>query len=246
VTIRTYEDEEAVARAAAAHVRRLVAARPDAVLGLPTGRTPVQLYARLAAFHAAGRLDFSRVTTFNLDEFLGLPAGHPATYRTFMNTHLFSHVNLSRRRIHFLDGAAPDPVAECRRYETAIGRAGGIDLMILGIGTNGHIGFNEPAATLTAESHRARLLPATLRSNAALFDGRVGRVPREALSMGVGTILRSRAIILLATGRTKAEAVAAAVRGPITTRMPASLLQVHGDVTLMLDRAAAAGLAGGR
>lgn len=236
--VRIYPDEDAVARALAQRVARLVAATPDAVLGLPTGRTPVRLYARLRALHAAGRIDFSRVTTFNLDEFLGLPAGHPATYRTFMNRQLFDHVNLSPRRIHFLNGAASDPDAECRRYDAAIARAGGIDLMILGIGANGHIGFNEPAAALTAGSHVARLLPATKRSNAALFDGRPSQVPGRALSMGVGTILHSRSIVLIATGAGKAPVVRATVDGPVTTRMPASLLQLHADVELLLDREA--------
>ena len=242
MNVRIYADEGAVARALGERVRRLVAARPDSVLGLPTGRTPVRLYARLRALHAAGRIDFARVTTFNLDEFLGLPAGHPATYRTFMHEQLFDHVNLSRRRIHFLDGTAADPAAECRRYEAAIARAGGIDLMILGIGANGHIGFNEPAAALTADSHRARLLPSTKRSNAALFGGRPSRVPDHALSMGVGTILRSRAIVLVATGAGKAPVITATVGGPVTTRMPASLLQLHADVELLLDRDAARGV----
>jgi glucosamine-6-phosphate deaminase len=239
VRVRILKDEAAVARAVAARVVKTLAAHPDAVLGLPTGRTPVQLYARLRAAHAAGTVDFSRATTFNLDEFLGLPAGHPASYRTFMETHLFRHVNLARRRIHFLDGSSGDPWAECARYEAAIRRAGGIDLQLLGIGANGHIGFNEPAAGLIADSHPARLEPGTRRSNADLFEGRVRDVPREALSMGVGTILRSRAIVLIATGAGKAAAIAATVDGVVTTRVPASLLQLHGDVEVVVDEAAA-------
>lgn len=242
VRVRILKDDQAVARAVAARVVRLLSARPAAVLGLPTGRTPVQLYTRLRAAYAAGRVDFGRATTFNLDEFLGLGPGHPATYRAFMETHLFAHVNLAPRRIHFLDGATTDPSAECARYEAAIRRAGGIDLQLLGIGANGHIGFNEPGAGLVADSHAARLAPGTRRSNADLFDGRVRDVPREALSMGVGTILRSRAIVLIATGAGKAEAVSAMVRGPVTTRMPASFLQLHGDVEVVLDGAAARGL----
>jgi glucosamine-6-phosphate deaminase len=239
VNVRILKDEKAVARALAARVIATLAARPTAVLGLPTGRTPVQLYARLRAAYAAGRVDFAQATTFNLDEFLGLPGDHPASYRAFMETHLFKHVNLTRRRIHFLNGVAPDPVAECARYEAAIRRAGGIDLQILGIGSNGHIGFNEPASGLIGDCHAARLAPGTRRSNADLFDGRVRDVPPNALSMGVGTILRSRAIVLVATGRGKAGAIKATLQGLVTTRVPASLLQLHGDVEVFLDPAAA-------
>jgi glucosamine-6-phosphate deaminase len=242
VRVRILKDEQAVAGALARRVLDTLRRRPDLVLGLPTGRTPVRLDEWLREAHAAGRADFSSATTFNLDEFCGLPADHPASYRAFMETQLFGHINLPRRRIHFLNGTAPDPDAECARYEAAIARAGGIDLMILGLGSNGHIGFNEPAAALTADTHRARLAPGTRRSNAALFDGRVQAVPREALSMGVGTILRSQAIVLMATGAGKADAVAAMVHGPVTTRMPASMLQLHRDIEVVVDVAAAAGL----
>jgi glucosamine-6-phosphate deaminase len=159
-----------------------------------------------------------------------------------MEEHLFRHVNLSPRRTHFLNGMAKSADVECARYEAAIQRAGGLDLLILGIGTNGHIGFNEPAPSLTADTHLARLAPATRRSNAHLFSGRQEAVPPEALSMGVGTILRSRAVILMATGASKVDAVRAAVHGQVTPRMPASLLQLHRDVELVLDQAAAAGL----
>jgi glucosamine-6-phosphate deaminase len=239
VQVHIFRDESAMARAVANRVMKLLAAKPRAVLGLPTGRTPVGLYARLRALSASGRLDFAQVTTFNLDEFYGLPADHPASYRTFMEAHLFRHVNLSPRRIHFLKGMASDATRECERYEAAIARAGGIDLQILGIGANGHIGFNEPGAMLQANTHRARLKPGTRKSNADLFHGRVAAVPREALSMGVGTILRTSAIILMASGSGKAEAVRAAVEGAVTTQMPASVLQLHRHVDLVLDRAAA-------
>jgi len=244
VKVRILADEAAVARHVASRVMKTLKAKPTAVLGLPTGRTPIQLYARLRAAHAAGRVDFSRATTFNLDEFSGLPAGHPASYRSFMETHLFGHVNLKRSRIHFLDGMAPDGWAECARYEAAILRAGGIDLQILGIGANAHIGFNEPGRALHADSHPAHLEPGTRRSNADLFGGRVREVPREALSMGVGTILRSRAIVLIATGAGKAAAIKATVEGPVTTLAPSSLLQLHGDVDVVLDPAAASLLRG--
>ena len=241
VRVRILKDEGAVARSVASQVAALIAERPDAVLGLPTGRTPIGLYAELRERHAAGEIDFSRVRTFNLDEFLGLPSNHPASYRTFMDTHLFRHVNLPRRYIHFLNGMAADAEAECRRYEAAIRKAGGLDLLILGIGANGHIGFNEPTRSVKANTHRAKLAAGTRRSNADLFGGRASDVPREALSMGVGTILRSRQIVLIATGAGKSAAIRATVDGPITSRVPASFLQLHGNVELVLDSAAAGG-----
>lgn len=242
VRVRILNSDAAVARAVATRVTRLLAERPSTVLGLPTGNTPVRLYAELRRQHRLGQADFSNASTFNLDEFWGLPGSHRASYRAFMEEHLFHHVNLSPRRIHFLNGMARSADAECARYEAAIQHAGGLDLLILGIGTNGHIGFNEPAPALIGDSHKARLAPATRRSNAYLFEGRVGAVPPEALSMGVGTILRSRSIVLMATGAPKAEVVRAMVRGKITTKMPASLLQLHPDVELVLDRSAAAKL----
>jgi glucosamine-6-phosphate deaminase len=214
------------------------------VLGLPTGKTPVGFYHELAAIAAAGHVDFSQASTFNLDEFLGIPPTHPGSYRQYMEHHLFSRVNLKPENIHFLDGSAPDPGAECRRYERAIEEAGGIDIQILGIGTNGHIGFNEPASELQARSHRVILKPETRRSNAAFFAGDASAVPHEALSMGMATILQARAIVLLATGRTKAPCVERMVHGPITTALPASFLQVHHDVEIMVDEAAAEGLKG--
>ena len=242
VIVRVLKDEDAVARVVANRVIKALAAQPATVLGLPTGRTPVRLYARLREAFANGRVDFRKATSFNLDEFVGLPAAHPASYRSFMQQHLFGAVNLPARRVNFLDGMARDLEAECARYEAAIRKAGGIDIQILGIGGNGHIGFNEPAAGLMADSHHARLLPGTRRSNADLFEGRVRDVPREALSMGVGTILRSRAIVLMATGLSKADAIHATIRGAVTTRVPASLLQLHGDVEVVLDEAAASKL----
>src|SRR6478672_7104309 len=146
------------------------------VFGLPTGRTPIRLYHELGTLHRNGQADFSQAATFNLDEFFGLPADHPGSYRTFMREHLFSRVNLDPARIHFLDGAAPDPEAECNRYEQAMEQAGGLDLQLLGIGTNGHIGFNEPARELVGRTHRVVLKESTRRSNAALFGGDVNNV----------------------------------------------------------------------
>jgi glucosamine-6-phosphate deaminase len=212
------------------------------VLGLPTGRTPIRLYHELGALYARGEADFSRVTTFNLDEFLGIAPDHPGSYRAFMQTHLFSRVNVPLDRINVLNGVAPDPGAECARYDRAIAEAGGIDLQLLGIGTNGHIGFNEPARELTGATHRVVLKRSTRRSNAALFDGREENVPREALSMGMATILRARQIVLIATGKSKAGCIDRTVNGPITTKLPASFLQLHRDIELVLDEAAAGNL----
>jgi glucosamine-6-phosphate deaminase len=189
--------------------------------------------------HARGRIDLSAVTTFNLDEFWRLPPDHPGSYHAYMERHLFGHVRIARPRIHFLDGMAPDPDAECARYERAIAEAGGIDVQILGIGANGHIGFNEPATVLQARAHRVRLKPQTRRANATFFGNDAALVPEEALSMGMATILHARRIILVATGRGKGRAVERTIAGPLTTRVPASFLQVHPNVEVVVDEAAA-------
>ena len=243
--ITTFDNERVLARTLAVQIAAALGQRPALVLGLATGRTPIRLYHELGTLHAHGQVDFSRATTFNLDEFVGIPQSHPGSYRTFMQEHLFSRVDIPPAQINMLDGVAPDPLAECIRYERAINAAGGLDLQLLGIGTNGHIGFNEPARELTGATHSVVLKPSTRHSNAALFGGREEDVPREALSMGMATILRARRIILIATGKSKAACIERAVHGPISTRMPASFLQLHRDVELMLDEAAAAQLSRG-
>ncbi len=212
------------------------------VLGLPTGRTAVPLYAALVARHRAGQADFARATTFNLDEFAGLPAEHPGSYHTFMREHLFQHVNLAPDRTHLLRGSARDWRAEIARFERQLADAGGLDLAVVGIGMNGHIAFNEPAPALIARTHRVRLAPSTRRANAGGFRDRWQDVPTHALSMGIGTILGARRVVLLATGSHKAAIVYRSLTGPVTTRVPASLLQVHPDVVVVLDRPAAARL----
>jgi glucosamine-6-phosphate deaminase len=239
VKITVLDSSEDVAAALAERVASTLQARPDAVLGLASGRTPVDGYAELRRMHAAGQTDWSRVSTFNLDEFAGVEARHPGSFRTFMERHLFEGVNLRTEGIHFLNGVAPDLNAECDRYEAEIAAAGGIDLQLLGIGTNGHIGFNEPGDDLPVRTHRVRLMESTRRDNAMLFDHDPSRVPAEALSMGIGTILRARRIVLVATGEKKAECIRQATGGRLTTRVPASMLQVHANVELILDREAA-------
>jgi len=241
--VRVFADASVLARALARDVARQIAADPGIVLGLPTGRTPIPLYRELVRLYRLGRVDFSRATTFNLDEFYGVEARDPRSYRAFMQRHLFDHVNLSSRHINFLDGSTQRVGAECARYERAIARAGGIDLQILGLGLNGHIGFNEPARALVAPTHCTRLKPGTRRANAPLFGGRVAAVPRHALSMGMATILRAERIVLVATGATKSRCVTRMIRGNVTPRLPASFLQLHRRAEVWLDRAAA-GLSG--
>ena len=240
--ITVYPDERALAKAVAASLVAALHANPRLVLGLPTGRTPVRLYHELAAAHAKHGADFSQATTVNLDEFVGVSASHRGSYRAFMERHLFSKVNLAPERINFLRGDAPDLEEECARYERAITGAGGIDLQLLGIGTNGHIGFNEPARELEARTHRVRLKASTRRSNAALFGGDPDKVPTEALSIGMATILQARRIVLLATGKSKARCIERLVHGPITPKLPASFLQLHPDCEIATDEAAASGL----
>ena len=220
-----------------------LAQNPRLVLGLPTGRTPVPMYRELVRLHRRDRADFSSATTFNLDEFIGLGPDDRGSYCHFMTEHFFAHVNLPRARTHVPNGVARNPRAEAERYESAIALAGGLDIVVLGIGANGHIGFNEPAPALASHTAVVALKTSSRQSNANLFGGRTARVPQRAISMGMGTILSARHIILLATGASKAEIVAKAVNGPITTRVPASLLQGHPRAVCVLDRAAARRLA---
>jgi glucosamine-6-phosphate deaminase len=235
MTVRVFEGPAQAAHAVARIIAGTLTRRPASVLGLPTGRTAIPVYDALVRRRPA----FSRARTFNLDEFVGLTPGDPRSFRTFMNHHLFSRVNIPSGHVHFLNGAASDLDAECARFERAVAAAGGIDLLVLGIGVNGHVGFNEPGTSVVARTHRARLTLATRRANAAPFGGRLTRVPREALSMGMGTILAARAIVLIATGRSKARAIERMLAGRVTPALPASFLQLHRDVHLVLDRAAA-------
>lgn len=237
--IRTFATAVETARAVALRIARAVGEKPRVVLGLPAGRTPIEVYAELRRMHAGG-LDFRQVSTFNLDEFTGIDASHQGSFRHFMDLHLFRGVNVDPARIHFLNGRAADLDAECERYEDEIIAAGGLDVQVLGIGANGHVGFNEPGDTLVSRTHRVALHRVTLRDNAALFGGHPDQVPREALSMGMGTILKARTIVLMAIGERKARCIERAVRGPLTTHLPASFLQTHRDAELYLDHDAAA------
>jgi glucosamine-6-phosphate deaminase len=237
--VRVFSSPRRAARSLAAEIRDAVRRTPALVLGLPTGRTPVHLYDALAAMYARGEVDFSRARTFNLDEFVGLESGHPGSFRAFLRRHLFARVNIPAHQAYFLNGAARDLERECARFERAIHRAGGIDLLVLGLGRNGHVGFNEPGPALVARTHRTRLLADTRQANAALFGGRARQVPREAVTIGIGTILDARRIVVMATGRSKAGVVRRLLRSPVTPRLPASFLHLHRNVDVVLDREAA-------
>lgn len=239
------EDYDALSRQAAGLIDSAIRANPRLVLALPSGGTPVGTYAELVAQHRGSGTDWSQVTTFNLDEYCGVSPEHPESYAAFMRRHLFGGVNLAPERCHLPDGLAADPAAEAMRYEAAINAAGGIDLAVLGIGVNGHLGFNEPGDELVSATHVADLSEKTWQRNfpdlarAAATDPARGDELRRAHSMGIGTILQARALLLLASGAEKRPAVQQAFQGRVTTHHPASFLQLHRDVTVVLDRAAA-------
>jgi len=234
-------DPDAVTRHAYEFVKRKLQGRDRFVLGLPTGETPRRLYRAMAAGCRRDELDFAGISTFNLDEYIGLAPDHPQSFRHFMQVNLFDHVNLKPDSIHFLSGQPDDVEQHCEDYERQIREAGGIDLQILGIGRDGHIGFNEPTSSLRSRTRDKTLTRETVEDNKRSFD-REEDVPRWALTMGVGTIMDATEIMVLATGRSKASAVAAMVEGPLTAMCTASALQLHPRVRVVCDEAAAAKL----
>lgn len=239
MTLEILSSHDAVTARALSVVSTAVRGASRLTLGLPTGRTPLALYEALVA----ERLDWTHVRTFNLDEFAGLPPGAPGSFRTFMDARLFSRVNLPVDGIGFLRGDAADEAGECARYDAAMRAAGGLDLLLLGLGANGHIGFNEPGPSLVAPTHAVDLHEETRRANADPFGGDWQRVPTRALTMGMAAVLGARRVVLMATGAGKASAVRAMVEGPLTTACPASWLQTHPNTLVLVDAAAAAGLA---
>jgi glucosamine-6-phosphate deaminase len=231
-------DAETVSKRAAEFVAQVVRRKPTCVLGLATGSTPLGLYRELIRMHTDEGLDFSRVVTFNLDEYVGLSGTHPQSYRHFMQTNLFDHINVDQRNTHVPDGRALDFEVYCQHYEKMIRDEGGIDLQILGIGTDGHIAFNEPGSSLGSRTRLKTLTAETVRDNARFF-GSEQEVPRLAITMGVGTILESRQCLLLATGDAKARAIRGTIEGPVTAQVTASALQLHRDVIAIIDEEAA-------
>ncbi|MCL4424473.1 MAG: glucosamine-6-phosphate deaminase [Firmicutes bacterium] len=230
-------DYEEMSRVAAQSIVEGIKDKADLVLGLATGKTPLGLYRLLVEAYQRGEVDFSRVTTFNLDEYYPLAPTHPRSFRSFMDKHLFSQVNIRRERTHLPNGAALDPAREAERYERAIFAAGGIDLQVLGIGRNGHIGFNEPGTALGSLTQKIQLHPESVAASRADFDSET-EVPRYAISMGIRTIMLSRRILLLASGADKAAILARALQGPVGSQVPASVLQLHPDLTVVVDEPA--------
>ncbi len=233
-----HEGSCAAARVIAGLVRR----KPNAVIGLATGSTPLKLYNELIRLHKEEGIDFSEVTTFNLDEYIGLPAGHEQSYRRFMNENLFDHINIKTENTHVPDGMTADVSATCAAYEQAIVDAGGIDLQVLGIGSDGHVGFNEPTSSFASRTRIKTLTQQTVADNARFFDGDESKVPHHCITMGIGTIMDARMNIMLAFGANKAEAVADTVEGPVAAMMPASILQHHASAKVFIDEAAATDL----
>jgi len=236
-------DYDEMSRLAAKMIADAIKAKPNIVLGLATGGTPEGCYKELVRMHKEEGLDFSQVVTFNLDEYVGLPPDHPQSYHYYMDVHLFNHVNIKRENIHIPDGMAKDLEKHCQEYEEMIKKAGGIDLQLLGIGRNGHIGFNEPGSPFDSRTRVVELTETTRRDNARFFKS-IDEVPTHAVTMGLATIMEAKKIILLASGENKADAIAKAVEGPKTTMVPASILQDHPDCTFIIDKEAASKLKG--
>jgi glucosamine-6-phosphate deaminase len=234
VRAKDYDD---MSRKAGNIMAAQVVAKPDCVLGLATGSTPIGAYKRLIEGYEAGDLDFSQVKTYNLDEYRGLPGTHDQSYRYFMNVNLFDHVNIDKANTHVPDGLMEDYEAACAEYDAAVAAAGGQDLQLLGIGNNGHIGFNEPGDAFVKGTHCVDLTESTIQANSRLFDS-IDDVPRQAYTMGIGTIMAAKMVLVMANGEVKAQAVHDMIYGPITPSCQASILQLHPNVVVVADEAA--------
>lgn len=229
------ENYAEVSKAGADIIAELLKAKPECVLGLATGSTPVGMYQELAKMNKAGEITFKQVTSFNLDEYYPLAPDHDQSYRYFMNHNLFDHVDIDKSKTHVPDGLAADPDAMGKAYDEAIEAAGGIDLQVLGLGPNGHIAFNEPEEELYAGTHKTALTDSTIEANARFFESKAD-VPTHAVTMGIGSIMKARKIIVLANGKVKHPVVEKMLSGRITTMCPGTLLLAHADVTLIVDR----------
>lgn len=230
-----------VGQAAATLIAAQVLRKPDSILGLATGSTPIPTYQALIAMHQAGVLDFSQVTSFNLDEYVGIAPDHVCSYHHFMQDNLFSQINIDPAKVHIPDGNAQDITAAAKAYDAAILAAGGIDLQLLGIGHNGHIGFNEPGEHFVYGCHEVRLSESTIQANQRFFDS-IEDVPRSAVSLGIGSIMQARQVLLIATGEDKAEAVRMALEEDVSPQWQASILRTHPEAIFLLDEGAASKL----
>ena len=237
--MRIYQcaDYSSMSRKAASIIAAQIQLKPDCVLGLATGSTPVGAYEQLVRWYQDGELSFAEVKTANLDEYYGLAPEHDQSYRYFMNTHLFDHVNIDKSRTFVPNGLEPDSEKACREYDEVVAATGGVDLQLLGIGHNGHIGFNEPASEFCKNTQCVDLTESTIEANKRFFE-KEEDVPRQAYTMGIGTIMKAKKILLVASGEGKADIIAKAFTGPITPEVPASILQLHNDVTVVCDKAA--------
>lgn len=238
MNVLVFDTEEQIGIAAGYYMCGQVLQKPDSVLGLATGSTPVRAYKHMVSLYNHGAVDFSKVTTFNLDEYVNLDVKDKNSYHTFMYENLFSHINIPDENINFLDGNAKDLDAECVEYEKKIKNTGGIDIQLLGIGSNGHIAFNEPADAFQRWSHVVSLKESTIKDNSRFFDS-IDEVPTKAITMGIGSIMQAQRILIIALGKKKAKAIKQVINGNVTPECPASVLQFHKDVTLMLDKDAA-------
>ncbi len=218
-------------------IAKVMIEKPDCILGLATGSTPVGMYKRLIEMNRAGEIDFSHVTSFNLDEYYPISADNPQSYRYFMNENLFNHINIDKKNTFVPDGSAEDVNEECKAYDKMIENSAGVDVQVLGIGVNGHIGFNEPDENLITTTHLTSLTDSTVSANSRFFDS-IDEVPRYAVTMGIGTIMRAKSIILLASGKGKHDAVTKLIDGKLTTACPATMLKLHSNVTLICDEEA--------
>ncbi|MBE6005131.1 MAG: glucosamine-6-phosphate deaminase [Lachnospiraceae bacterium] len=231
------KDYQELSRKAANIISAQIIMKPNCVLGLATGSSPEGTYRQLIEWYEKGDLDFSEVSTVNLDEYVGLEESNIHSYRYYMNQHLFSHINIDFDHTHVPHGNSADMSSECKRYNELIQSLGGVDLQLLGIGRNGHIGFNEPEESFAKETHLVNLTESTITANARLFDD-PGKVPRQAVTMGIKTIMQSRSILLIASGEDKADALQQALYGEVTPKVPASILQIHNSLTVIADEAA--------
>lgn len=239
--IRIFDDAQQVGKAAATLIAAQLLRKPESVLGLATGSSPVPCYQQLIGMYREGIVDFSRATTYNLDEYVGIPEDHPCSYHRFMDDQLFDHVNIRKEAVHVPSGLAEDLDAVAAAYDDAIAKVGGIDLQLLGIGRNGHIGFNEPGDRFIYGCHVVDLTQSTIDANTRFFDSEAD-VPRKAISLGIGSIMNAGQILLIATGEDKAEAVRRSVYGEVDPQVQASILRTHPQVIFLLDKAAAAQL----